>query len=281
MRLPFVKMHGLGNDFVMVEDLDSEIELTEDQVVRVCARHFGVGADGLILVRRDGEGRPYMHYFNSDGSLAEMCGNGIRCFAKYLVDRGIVTESPVDVGTLGGVRRIVFETDGEGRMTAATVDMGVPILTPSEIPTTFEGEGVFDRPIETEYGTVRVTALSMGNPHAIIWWEGDIADAPVDTLGPAVETHEAFPNKTNVEFARRLDAGHIAVRVWERGVGETLSCGTGACAVAVAAILTCQSGRSGTVSLPGGDLHIHWRGDDDHVLMTGPAEEVFEGGIEI
>lgn len=283
MLLTFAKMNGLGNDFVFIEDLDAALDFSPEAVAWFCDRHFGIGADGLILVRpaTTVDADFYMHYFNADGSLAEMCGNGARCFAKYLVDRGLVgpETSSLTIETLGGLRPVTFTRNPDGTLDSATVDMGVPELAPDKIPTTFAGEQVYECPIETPWGEVRVTAVSMGNPHAVIWVE-DTDSAPVDTVGPFIERHERFPNATNVGFAQLVDDSTIRLRVWERGVGETLACGTGACATAVAGTLSCRTGRDVTIELPGGDLQIRWH-EDDHVYLTGSAAFSFVGSIEL
>lgn len=283
MQLAFTKMNGLGNDFVMIEDLDGALEIAPDAVQWFCDRHFGIGGDGLILVRRaTREGADYyMQYFNADGSLAEMCGNGARCFAKYVVDHGLVsTESDsLVIETLGGLKPVTFTRDAAGLLETATVDMGQPELVPERIPSTFGGEHVVEQPVDTPFGAFSITAVSMGNPHAIIWVE-DVDTAPVDTVGPFLERHDRFPKGTNVEFAEIVDAAHVRMRVWERGVGETLACGTGACAVAVAAALSGRTGRTCVVELPGGDLSIAWR-DDDHVYMSGSAAVSFTGLVDL
>lgn len=285
MDLAFVKMHGCGNDFVVVDDLEGTWDLDAAAVGFLCDRHFGIGADGIILVRRATEpGAEYlMHYINADGSLAEMCGNGVRVFAKYLFDRGLVAGDTIRVQTLGGLRDIRLLLDEAGAFLAARVDMGAPILEGSRIPTTLPGDTVIDAVVQTPAGDVSVTCVSMGNPHAIVWVD-DVEDAPVETLGPAIENHPAFPSRTNVEFAQVLeadDAGdRIALRVWERGVGETLACGTGACATAVAGALTGRTGRVVRIELPGGDLDIEWS-ESGAVLMTGPAVEVYTGAFPI
>ncbi len=283
MDIRFTKMHGLGNDFVFIEDLAEEYEFSPEAVAWFCDRNFGIGGDGLILVRpaTTPDAEFFMLYYNSDGSTAEMCGNGVRCFAKYVVDAGLVPadSDSVRVETLGGIKPITFTRDYDGNMDMATVDMGVPVLAAAEIPTTLTGEQVFECPIDTEYGTFEITAVSMGNPHAIIWVD-DVETAPVDTVGPAIENHPAFPNKTNVEFAQYVGDDTILLRVWERGVGETLACGTGACATLVAATLACYVGRSASIELPGGELLIRWD-EDGHVYMTGPATEVFVGVLNI
>ena len=279
MDLRFTKMHGLGNDFVVVDDLAREWDFDPDAVRLLCDRHFGIGGDGLILVRpATVEGADFlMLYFNADGTTAEMCGNGIRCFAKWLADRGHVSGDLVDVQTLGGIHPVELARDSDAKMTVARVDMGVPVLDPPSIPTTFTGEQVFECPLETALGTFKVTAVSMGNPHAVIW-VNDVDTAPVETVGPLIEVDSHFPAKTNVEFAQLVDGetDRVRLRVWERGVGETLACGTGACATGVAAALSCRTGRTLTIELPGGELGVAWS-PDGHVYMTGTAEEVFTG----
>lgn len=281
VELKFTKMNGLGNDFVFIEDLEEQWELAPEAVAWLCDRHFGVGADGVILVRpaSDPAADYYMHYLNADGSLAEMCGNGARCFAKYLVDHGLMGEDSESlvIETLGGLKPVTFTRDYDGTMHTATVDMGIPELDPAKLPSTFSGTQVYQCPVETPYGTFEVTGVSMGNPHAIIWVD-DVDEAPVETVGAYIETSDHFPRGTNVEFAQLIDTETIRLRVWERGVGETLACGTGACATAVAGTLACFTGRHSTIELPGGELFIRWH-EDDHVYMTGSAAEVFSGII--
>lgn len=281
--LAFTKMHGLGNDFVVVQDLAEEWELSPAAIMLLCERHFGIGADGMLIVRNATVPRAdyRMLYFNADGSQAEMCGNGVRCFAKYLVDRGMVEGDALTIETLGGLKHVDVVRDYDGTMASATVDMGEPKLAPADIPTTLTGTQVYECPVETEYGTFRVTAVSMGNPHAVIWVD-DVDATPVETIGPAIENAPVFPEKTNVEFAEMTGDGEdrIRLRVWERGVGETMACGTGACATAVAAVLGCRTERAVTVELPGGELFIRWD-EDGHVYMTGPAAEVFTGMLHV
>lgn len=283
MQLEFSKMNGLGNDFVFIEDLDESLDVSPDAVAWFCDRHFGIGADGLILVRpaTTPQADYYMHYFNADGSLAEMCGNGARCFAKYVVDRGLVSPEAdsLVIETLGGLKPVTFSRLADGSLDSATVDMGVPELAPERIPSTFTGNQVFDCPIETPWGVIAVTAVSMGNPHAVTWVD-DVEEAPVETVGPFIEHHERFPKGTNVEFAQLIDDRTIRLRVWERGVGETLACGTGACATAVAGTLSCRIGREATIELPGGDLFIRWH-ENEHVYMTGSAAFAFTGVVDL
>lgn len=277
MDLFFTKMHGCGNDFVVIDDPDSTWEFDEQAVQLLCDRHFGIGGDGLILVRpaSDPAADFFMLYHNADGSLAEMCGNGIRVFARFLLESGRIGCGSVAVQTLGGIKHVEVTTDDEGSFASARVDMGEPVLDAGRIPTTLSGEPVVDARVKTTAGDVSVTCVSMGNPHAIVWVD-DVDEAPVTTLGPLVETADVFPRKTNVEFAQITASDRIRLRVWERGVGETLACGTGACATLVAAALSGRTGRRATVELPGGDLDIEWAGDG-RVWMTGPAQAVFEG----
>lgn len=283
MRIDFSKMHGLGNDFIVIEDLAEELEFSPEAVQWFCDRNFGVGADGLILVRpaTTSDAEFFMLYYNADGTTAEMCGNGIRCFAKYVVDHGLVGADAhsVRVETLAGVKPITFVRDADGALATATVDMGEPVFEADDIPTTCAGDDVFGCSIETEYGTYRVTTLSMGNPHAVLWVD-DVEMAPVDTVGPAIETDPHFPAKTNVEFAQYVGDETVRLRVWERGVGETLACGTGACAALVAAAVGCITGREARIELPGGELQVRWD-VGGHVFMTGEATHVFTGTIEL
>jgi diaminopimelate epimerase len=277
MDLAFTKMHGCGNDFVVVDDRTEEVDLDPSAVAMLCDRHFGIGADGMILVRpaTDPAADYYMHYINADGSLAEMCGNGIRVFAKYLFDRDLVDDGRLTVQTLGGLKLIDVVPDDVGVFALARVDMGAPVLTAADIPTTLPGDPVVDAHVVTAAGEADVTCVSMGNPHAVLWVD-DVDDAAVTTLGPAIEELDAFPRATNVEFAHVVDPSRIRLRVWERGVGETLACGTGACATLVAGVLTGRCSRSAIIELPGGEMRIEWP-EGGSVFMTGPAEQVFEG----
>jgi diaminopimelate epimerase len=281
-ELSFAKMHGLGNDFVIVDDRDEQWDFDPDAIRFLCDRHFGIGADGLILVRlATVPGADFqMLYHNADGTPAEMCGNGIRCFAKYLVDRGLVEGEGLAVQTLGGIKDIHVVRGEDEKLATARVDMGTPSLTPADIPVDLPGTQIFECQIETSEGLFKISAVSMGNPHAVVWVD-DVDAVDIEAIGPAIETASVFPNKTNVEFAQLTGVDdHVKARVWERGVGETLACGTGACAVAVLATLSCRSGRKTTVELPGGELVIGWA-PDDHVFLTGPAEEVFAGVLQI
>lgn len=305
MDIDFVKMHGAGNDFIFIDDLSNDIDLTQDQVARLCDRHFGIGADGLMLVRpsKHSECVAYMDYFNSDGTRAEMCGNGVRCFAKYLVDRGFVSvdEKRFIADTPAGMRPITFEVDEDEKLTSASVDMGSPIFDPQKVPTTLSANSmtpdqqpyVKESSIENPWYDFKFTCISMGNPHAVCFIddfsllpgsvfvsdEKSLETFDIPTVGSFFESNAAFPAKANIEFAQIRDDG-IHMRVYERGDGETLACGTGSCATDVAAALTGRSGRENDLVLLGGTLHIVWA-DDGHVTMQGPAAQVFQGTIEV
>jgi len=272
----FTKMHGAGNDYVYVNGFDEP--MPDDPAAlarRVSDRHFGVGGDGLIFICPSDVADARMRMFNADGSEAEMCGNGIRCVAKYVYDHGLCRNETLRIETGAGVLALDLEVEA-GRVQRARVDMGEPILEAGRIPTTLAGERVIDAPLQVGDTRLEVTCVSMGNPHAVAYVE-ELSDAWVLGVGPRVETDLHFPNRVNAEFVKVLGPGEIRMRVWERGSGETLACGTGACAVCVAGVLTGRTERKLLAHLPGGDLELHWREDDNHVHLTGPAVEVFSG----
>ncbi|MEN6521374.1 MAG: diaminopimelate epimerase [Armatimonadota bacterium] len=276
----FSKMHGLGNDFVVVNGFTEHLDdaVINKLAIGACDRNFGIGGDGLILVMPSETADFRMRMLNPDGSEAEMCGNGIRCVAKFTFEHGITTANPVRVETLAGLKTIELTVAG-GKVTAARVDMGAPKLDRSEIPVTVPGTGpVISEPLVLDDRTLGITCVSMGNPHCITFVD-DVESYPVRTVGPKVERHPAFPERTNAEFIEVVSPSEIKMRVWERGAGETLACGTGACASTVASILNGKTGRSLTVHLKGGDLKVEWLKDDGPVVMTGPAVEVFTGEI--
>ncbi|MGQ9497115.1 MAG: diaminopimelate epimerase [Desulfotomaculales bacterium] len=274
----FVKMHGLGNDFIVFDGLRGSLpEAPALLAPRVCDRHFGVGADGLVLIEPSAQADLRMRIFNPDGSEAEMCGNAIRCVARYVYERGYVHEARLRVETPAGVMLPRLLVSG-GRVAAVQVDMGVPRLERAEIPMAGPPGRVVEEPLAVAGVTLRVTAVSMGNPHAVFFVE-DVEGVDLATLGPSVENHPAFPRRTNVEFVQAIGPQEVRVRVWERGAGATLACGTGACAAVVAGVLAGRLDREATVHLPGGDLSITWAADG-RVYMTGPAEEVFEGELK-
>ncbi|MFP5503394.1 MAG: diaminopimelate epimerase [Candidatus Sericytochromatia bacterium] len=274
--MQFAKYQGTGNDFVLVDGLEGLPALDWAGVAaRLCDRHYGVGADGLILVL-PGEAAPFrMRIFNTDGSEPEMCGNGLRCFVRYLADRGLAPEGPFDVETGAGVLKPEVLSDGRVR-----VDMGPPVLERQHIPMGGPRTAqVIEEPIEAAGQRFGVTAVSMGNPHAVIFVP-DVAAVPLSEWGPALETHPVFPAKANVEFCQVVSPNEAIMRVWERGAGPTLACGTGACATLVAGVLTERLDHEATIRLPGGPLEIEWAADN-HVFMTGPAEAVFTGEVEV
>jgi diaminopimelate epimerase len=277
--MKFSKYHGIGNDFIMFADRADRLELTPETVRALCDRRFGIGADGVIRVApgRDGA-KLFMDYRNSDGSIGEMCGNGIRCLAVFAREEGMTTSSDLKVATRAGVKTVVVNNDG-----TVTVDMGAPIFAPDDIPMKWSGPDALHAKVELKDEVLEATCLSMGNPHAVLFVD-DPESAPVRSLGPIIEWNEAFPNGTNVEFAHVDAPSRVSMRVWERGSGETMACGTGACAVAVAARLVGGADERVTVSLPGGDLKIEWSGSVDKqapVIMTGPVIKTFEGEVDL
>ena len=274
----FSKYQGIGNDFVMIADLDDRLDLSPEAVRAICDRRFGVGADGVIRLAPGTDGGLFfMDHLNADGTTAEMCGNGIRCLAVFARDIGATNESELKVLTRSGLKVVSVDENN-----SVTVDMGPPVFEPSEIPVSAPGADALELRIDVDGGSHTAACLSMGNPHAVLFVD-DPSSAPVTSLGPLIETHELFPNKTNVEFATVRAPDHIDMRVWERGVGETMACGTGACAVGVAARLLQNTAESVTVTLPGGDLRIEWAGDlssSAPVYMTGPALKSFDGTLD-
>jgi diaminopimelate epimerase len=276
----FSKYHGTGNDFVMVEDLDDRLRLDQDLIAALCDRSRGVGADGLIRIVRADDADFLMDYFNADGATAEMCGNGIRCLAKYVYDRGITAALEIDVATRAGRKRLAIHATN-GVADSVTVDMGPPMLERKAIPMAGDPGSTFqEQTLQVEGRTFVATALSMGNPHCVLFVEDsdDLAAMEVRRLGPLVETLPKFPNGTNVEFVKVVD-GRVLVRVWERGSGETLACGTGACASLVASAVSGRTGREADVEFPGGLLRVAWP-EGGPVFLTGPAIHVFDGELD-
>ena len=281
MQLKFEKWNGLGNDFVIVNGAEEVIEDYAKAAAEVCDRHFGIGADGLvILLPCDQEGIDFeMRIFNSDGSEAEMCGNATRCIAKYIASNQLSDKKELRILTKAGViiPALVDMADGS---VGVRVNMGKPRLTPSEIPVISETEEmIVAQPITAGEDTFYMTTVSMGNPHCVIFVD-DITKIALAEVGPKLETHERFPRKINVEFAEVLDRKHIRMRVWERGAGITLACGTGSCATIVAAVLNDKTERQAEINLDGGTLHLDWAEEDGNVYMTGPATKVFTGIYE-
>ena len=276
--MTFTKMQGIGNDYVYVDTFAQKPPADPGKLaVAVSDRHFGVGSDGLILIGRSDVADARMRMFNADGSESEMCGNGVRCVAKYVHDHGIARKPRVTIETGRGVLTLDLEVS-EGTVRRVRVNMGVPILQGSDIPTRLPGDPPIDAPLVVEGAEFRVTAVSMGNPHAVVFLDGDEDGAALTrTVGPGIERHPSFPRRVNVHFVRVIGPGEVRMWTWERGSGVTLACGTGACAVCVAGVLTGRTGRSVLAHLPGGDLDLAWPEDSGPVFMTGPATEVFTG----
>ena len=276
----FTKMHGLGNDYVYMDAINQKIENRSELAKFVSDRHFGIGSDGLILICPSEKADFRMQMFNQDGSEAEMCGNGIRCVGKFVYDKGLTNKTTITVETLAGIKTLVM-TEKNGKIEAVRVDMGEPILEPKLIPVISEENPVKNLQLKVEDKEFKFTCVSMGNPHAVAFIEEDVNDFDICKYGAKLEVNKAFPNKANIEFINVIDDKTLKMRVWERGAGETLACGTGACASAVAAMLNGYTSREVTVHLLGGDLKIEWSKADNHVYMTGTATTVFEGEIEV
>lgn len=272
----FTKMQGAGNDYIYVDCFRNPMPHDPAGLSRAISdRHFGVGSDGLILICPSDKADGRMRMFNADGSESEMCGNGIRCVAKFMYDHGLARKSTLTVETGRGVLSLDLQVSG-GQVRQVCVNMGEPILEGPQIPTTLAGNPPIKAPLVVGNETFLVTCISMGNPHCVLFVD-EITDAMVLGMGPKIEHHPAFPRRTNVEFVRVNRADEVTVRVWERGSGETLACGTGACATAVAGVLNGRTTRKITAHLPGGDLQLHWSENDQQVYLTGPAVEVFSG----
>lgn len=263
--MKFTKMHGLGNDYVYVNCLEEKIENPSEVARIVSDRHFGIGSDGLIMINPSEVADFEMEMYNADGSRGEMCGNGIRCVAKYVYDYGLTNKKSISVETLGGIKYLELMVE-DGKAVLVRVDMGSPVV------------GGVDVPVKIDDVRYHITEVSMGNPHAVVYID-DVQGLEIENVGPKFECHERFPNRVNTEFSRVIDRHTVEMRVWERGSGETLACGTGACAVAVASILNGFTEDKVTVKLLGGDLEIMWDREADKVYMTGPATVVFDGEI--
>lgn len=278
--MKFTKMHGLGNDYVYVNCFQEEVAHPEEVAKYVSDRHFGVGSDGLILIKPSETADFEMAMYNADGSRGEMCGNGIRCVAKYVYDYGLTEKTQISVETLAGIKYLDLTVEN-GKVSQVKVNMGAPCLTAAEIPVLADTRQVISEPIEAAGTVYTMTAVSMGNPHCVIFLEEDVRKLDLASLGPVFENHPRFPKRINTEFVNVLDENTLRMRVWERGSGETLACGTGACATAVAAIVNGRTQHEVTVQLTGGNLNIAWEGGDAPVYMTGSAVTVFDGEIDL
>lgn len=285
-QIKFTKLEGLGNDFVLIDGREDSFwqsaptDQLADLAVRLCDRHFGIGADGMLLLLPSQQANYQVRIFNPDGSEAGVCGNGLRCVVRYLWDNKLISEDLISIETSSGVKLPAVLAE-EGILKAVEIDLGEPRLLRKEIPLTGPPDEKFiDQPIEAGGCQFQATCVSMGNPHCVIFVP-DVNAVDLEALGPELENHPLFPERANVEFVQVLDRKNIVIRVWERGAGATLACGSGACAAVVAAGLNDLAERAAIAQLPGGRLLIEWDKDDNHVVMTGPAEKVFEGAIEI
>ena len=273
--MKFTKLHGCGNDYVYVNLFEETIENPAELSIKISDRHFGIGSDGLITIGPSDVADFTMHIYNADGSEAEMCGNGVRCVGKYVYDHGLTDKTEVEVETGAGIKILTLNIK-DGKVDTVRVDMGEPAFAPAEIPVIAEGEKVIDAPITVGDKEWKMTCVSMGNPHAVVFIE-DVKNFPIEKYGPLFENHERFPKRTNTEFVEVISRTEANMRVWERGSAETWACGTGTCATVVACILNGLTDRKVLVHLLGGDLTIEWDEVTNHVFMTGPATEVFNG----
>lgn len=279
MKLHFTKMHGCGNDYIYFDCTKKELDNVEQLSIDLSRQHFSIGGDGIIMVCASDKADAKMRIFNNDGSEAKMCGNGIRCVAKFVYDKGIAKKKHLAIDSLSGVKYIDCNIEDD-KVVSATVDMGKAILVPEQIPVLLKGEIAVKQPFEIDGKQYEITCVSMGNPHCIIFGD-DPENIELEKIGPKFENANIFPDRVNTEFAQIIDEHTIKMRVWERGSGETLACGTGACATAVAAVLNgyCKKGEDIKLILRGGELIINYT--DERVLMTGPAVISFEGEVEV
>lgn len=279
--MKFTKMHGAGNDYIYFDCTKEQIADEKAAAIKLSDRHFGIGGDGIIIIKKGTNADFEMVMYNADGSRGAMCGNGIRCVAKYVYDNGLTDKTSMTVESMGAVKYIDVNVE-DGKVVSARVDMGRPILNPKDIPVICDGERAINVPITVNGVDYKMTCVSMGNPHAVVFIDRSPKDFPLEQVGPLFENNAVFPDRTNTEFAFVTDRKNIEMRVWERGSGETLACGTGTCATVVAAILNGLVDNDVTVHLIGGDLQIQWSGNEnDSVIMTGPAETVFSGEIDL
>lgn len=277
--MKFTKMHGCGNDYVYVNCFKEQVADPSQLAIQVSDRHFGVGSDGLILICPSDQADFRMRMFNADGSEGKMCGNGVRCIAKYVYDYGLTDKTTISIETKGGIKYLELHVE-DGKVQTVKVDMGEPILNAKEIPVDWEAEKMIGEKVTIDGQEYEMTCVSMGNPHAVVWVE-DTASLPLEKIGPVFETHPMFPERVNTEFVQILNKKEVNMRVWERGSGETLACGTGACATAVACILNGKTEEEVVIHLLGGDLKIQYDKKTNHVFMTGPATTVFDGEIAV
>ena len=276
--MKFTKMHGCGNDYVYVNGFTEKVADKPKAVVALSDRHFGIGSDGVIFINPSQQADFEMEMYNADGTRAEMCGNGIRCVGKYVYDHGMTDKTSITVESFGKVKYLDLTVEN-GKVVKVKVNMGKPELTAKDVPVVSVHEQVIDEEIIVKEKSYRMTCVSMGNPHAVVFMD-DVEHLAIEEIGPYFENHERFPNRTNTEFVQVIDDSHVKMRVWERGTGETLACGTGCCATAVACVLNHLTGEHVTVQVLGGEIEIYWDQKENLVYMTGPAVTVFEGETE-
>lgn len=276
--MKFTKMHGCGNDYVYINLFEEKVDNPEKLSIAVSDRHFGVGSDGLILIGPSDKADFRMRIYNADGSEAEMCGNGIRCVAKYVYDHKLTEQTKISVETGAGIKYLKLTVE-QGKVSQVKVDMGEPILKPDLIPVQAEGDKVVDEPVIVAGKEWRMTCVSMGNPHAVVFVD-DVSSFPLETYGPEFENHSRFPKRVNTEFVQVISRNEASMRVWERGSAETWACGTGTCASVMACILNNRTDNEVLVHLRGGDLTITYEPESNHIFMTGPATEVFSGELD-
>ncbi|MBQ2405114.1 MAG: diaminopimelate epimerase [Lachnospiraceae bacterium] len=281
--MKFTKMHGCGNDYLYINGFEEKLSSEEkpDWVRKVSDRHFGVGGDGAIFINPGKEAEFEMEMYNADGTRAQMCGNGIRCVAKFVYDKGLTNKTSITVESFGKVKYLDLTLGEDGKVASVKVNMGAPILNAKEVPVVSDNDKVINEPIVVNGDTYNMTCVSMGNPHAVVFLEGydDLKDFEIEKIGPFFESHERFPERVNTEFVRVIDRQTVQMRVWERGTGETLACGTGCCAIAVACVLNGLTDNKITIQVLGGEIVCEWDQEKNLVFMTGPATTVFEGEI--
>ncbi len=285
MKLKFTKMHGCGNDYIYVNGFSQHIDADNkpELVRRLSDRHFGIGGDGVIFINPGKKAAFEMEMYNADGTRAQMCGNGIRCVAKYVYDYGLTDKTSITIESFGAVKYLDLTLGADGMVSTVRVNMGAPVLRASEVPVLSDNEQVVDEEIMVNGQTYRMTCVSMGNPHAVVFVDDidDMGKFEIEKIGSYFENHERFPERTNTEFVKVIDNNTVQMRVWERGTGETLACGTGCCATTAACVLNGRTDTKVTVKVLGGEILCEWDRDDNLVYMTGPAATVFEGSVEV
>jgi len=278
--LVFTKMHGAGNDYIYINAIAQPVADPENLAVRLSDRHFGIGGDGIVLIKPSRTADFFMDMYNADGSRGKMCGNAIRCVAKYVHDRRLTDKTTLEIETLSGIKTLELHLDDNRQVATVTVNMGAPVFAPDQIPVRFAGEKMIEAPVEVDGQTYKLTSVSMGNPHTVIFTTG-VKDLDLARIGPSFEHLPIFPDRVNTEFCEVIDRQTLRMRVWERGSGETLACGTGACATLAAAVVTGRSDRKARLELTGGTLDIEWDEVSNDIFMTGPAEFVFDGTVNL